>query len=154
MPSRTTTAILAVLLTTFALTTIPACGVDRVDRTNHNTNSDDNDDSTDGCEMPDDGELLECVDRDATPPERVDSDRCDCFRDDLDPESHGDNCALSLVCGDQASIDCGAAAGGSLYYVDAEDGDILGRCGGYCDRTDPEYCDNCPPDDWNCDETL
>lgn len=152
--SRTVVAVLATSLATFSLTILSGCGVDRIDRTVDNQQNQNNDEPIEGCETPEDGELLECIDRDPTPSEPIDSDRCNCFREHLELESLADSCVLSLVCGDQAGIDCDSAVDGPYYYVDADDGDILGRCGGYCNRTDPEYCDHCPPDDWSCEETY
>lgn len=70
----------------------------------------------------------------------------------INVKQYGLTCKYAGRCGEIIAIDCGAAVDGPFYYVDATNGEILEYCGGYCMTPNPsnQYCQNCPPQDWNC----
>lgn len=39
----------------------------------------------------------------------------------------------------------------SFLYDDKNSGEILEYCGGYCMVDSAEYCQNCPPKNWDCE---
>lgn len=65
-------------------------------------------------------------------------------------KKYGLNCQFMGSCGNIAHIDCGAEVDGPLYYVDKNTGEIIGYCGGYCMVKNSQYCQNCPPKQWDC----
>jgi hypothetical protein len=66
----------------------------------------------------------------------------------IDPKKYGNGCRLAGVCGELTAVDCGAAVDGPLYYVNNYDGEIVGKCGGYCMGQNCEG--KCPPPEWTC----
>lgn len=62
-------------------------------------------------------------------------------------------CTLDARCGDLVGVDCGSAADGPYYYVEALSGRILEYCGGACmvpPSPGSPYCRRCPPAGWTC----
>ena len=56
-------------------------------------------------------------------------------------------CEVKGWCGDLVAIDCQSEVDGPYYYVDISNDEIVGECGGFCDRA--EGCPTqCPPSQW------
>ena len=67
----------------------------------------------------------------------------------INPRAYGPRCGKVNTCNNLVAINCQAEVDGSFYYVNADSGEIVGRCGGECDR--PEGCPTpCPPKEWTC----
>lgn len=68
---------------------------------------------------------------------------------EINPKAYGPLCGVVGTCNDLVAINCRAEVDGPFYYVNSRSGEIVGRCGGECDR--PEGCPTlCPPKEWTC----
>jgi hypothetical protein len=63
------------------------------------------------------------------------------------PFKYGVDCKIESVCNNLVGVDCNSAADGPYYYIKRDTGELVARCGGYCDGRD---CTNCPPKEWTC----
>lgn len=68
----------------------------------------------------------------------------------IDPAAYGPSCGEIVgTCNNLVAINCQAEVDGPFYYVNADSGEIIGRCGGECLR--PGGCPTpCPPKEWTC----
>ena len=63
---------------------------------------------------------------------------------------YGFECKNAGLCNDVTAIDCGAERDGPFYYVRSYSGEIISRCGGFCEASPGCGLNNCPPKEWTC----
>ena len=65
----------------------------------------------------------------------------------LDVKSLGLSCEVERTCNGIIGVDCNSDVDGPYYYIDEKTGQIISKCGGYCEVG----CTNCPPKEWSCE---
>jgi len=70
----------------------------------------------------------------------------------INPKDYGRDCELVSECNGIYKVNCRSEADGPLYYVN-QNAEIIEYCGGYCYAPQSEeYCRQCPPELWTCDQ--